>query len=402
MNAWQSVRDYIVEKLNPAQAQIQRDYGDSVGSDEPVISYYTAYKKLEVVRDGVDRIVNGLASFDYDIMDQIPGINQKIRPAKLKTLLNYRPNPYQDAHRFRRSCAMDFILDGNIFIYYDGAYLYHLPAINVEILTDEKEFVKGYRYNSTTTFGADEVIHIMENNPESIYRGASRLLPATKSINILYSMQTFQENFFKNGAVLGLVIETENVLGDKMKERLLQSWQQRYSPTAGGRRPLILDGGLKAKSLMDTNFQELDFENSIKSKEESILLALGVPYILLRGGNNANITPNLRLFYLETVYPIVNMISHAIESFFGFDIAPVADKVSALQPDMKESSQFYTTLVNGGVLTPNEARVELRYPKVKDGDTLRIPANIAGSAANPAEGGAPPKAEPSGGNRNNE
>lgn len=345
---------------------------------------------MEVVRNGVDRICNAIASFDYDVMDQIPGMTQKIRPAKLKTLLNYRPNPFQDAHRFRRSCAMDFLLDGNIFIYYDGAHLYHLPAANVQINTDPLTFVRSYTYNNTTTFTADEVIHVMENSPDSIYRGSSRIKAAMTSIQTLYSMQQFQTKFFQNGAVLGLVIETENVLGEKMKERLLQSWQQRYSPTAGGRRPLILDGGLKAKNLMDTNFQELDFENSIHSKEEAIMLALGVPYILLRGGNNANISPNLRLFYLETIYPVVNMMSHALEMFFGFDIAPIADKISALQPEMKDSSQFYTTLVNGGVLTPNEAREELRYAAKPNGDDLRVPANIAGSAADPSQGGKPP------------
>lgn len=390
MNVWQSVKGFVTEKLNPAQPEIVRSEGTSVHSGEIITNYYTAYDKLEVVRNGVDRVVNAMASFDYDVMEQISGVAQRIRPAKLKTLLNYRPNPYQDAHRFRRSCAMDFLLDGNIFIYFDGAFLYHLPAPNVEILTDDKEFVKGYRYNSKVDFKSDEIIHIMENNPESIYRGSSRLKSAMGSVNVLYSMQQFQSNFFKNGTVMNLVIESDNVLGDKMKERLLQSWQSRYSPSSGGRRPLILDGGMKAKSLTETKFQELDFEESIRSKEESIMLAMGVPYLLLRGGNNANISPNLRLFYLETVYPIVNMLSHALESFFGFDIAAIPDKVSALQPDMKESSQFFTTLVNGGVLTPNEARSELRYPPKPGGDDLRVPANIAGSAADPSQGGKPP------------
>lgn len=390
MNPISKAYNFIVEKLNPAQRDIAWENGTDVGSAEPINSYYTAYDKLEVVRNGVDRITNAFASFDYDVMDQISGMQQRVRPAKLKNLLNYRPNPHQDSHRFRRALIQDFLLDGNAFLYFDGAHLFHLPAANVTIQTDPVTFVRSYKYNDTTTFGPDEVIHIMENNPRSIYRGSSRMQAAMKSINVLYSMQQFQENFFKHGAVLGLIIESENVLGDKMKERLLQSWQQRYSPSAGGRRPLILDGGMKAKNLLDTNFAELDFENSIKSKEEAVMLALGVPYILLRGGNNANISPNLRLFYLETVYPIANMFTHALEAFFGFDIAPMPDKVSALQPEMKDSSQYYTTLVNGGVISPNEAREELRYEPKPGGDDLRVPANIAGSAANPAEGGKPP------------
>jgi hypothetical protein len=58
---------------------------------------------------------------------------------------------------------------------------------------------------------------------------------------------------------------------------------------------------------------------------------------------------------------------------------------------MKDVAAYYTTLVNGGVLSPNEARTGLRYESKPGNDDLRIPANIAGSASNPSIGGAPQK-----------
>ena len=45
---------------------------------------------------------------------------------------------------------------------------------------------------------------------------------------------------------------------------------------------------------------------------------MGVPPILLDGGNNANIRPNHRLYYLETVLPIVRKMAYAFERYFGF------------------------------------------------------------------------------------
>jgi hypothetical protein len=56
---------------------------------------------------------------------------------------------------------------------------------------------------------------------------------------------------------------------------------------------------------------------------------------------------------------------------------------------MKESAGYFNTLFNGGVITPNEARKELRYDPIAGHDDLRIPANIAGSAADPSQGGKP-------------
>jgi phage portal protein BeeE len=172
---------------------------------------------------------------------------------------------------------------------------------------------------------------------------------------------------------------------------MIESWQSQYSPTKGGKRPLILDGGLDLDKITDVNFRELDFKDSITSKDLEILVALGVPEVLISSGNNANITPNLRLFYMETILPLVRMVNAGFERFFGYDLEPEASKVSAIQPDLKDEAMYHSTLVNGGVISPNEARAELRYDPKPGHDDLRVPANIAGSAAGEPGGGAPKK-----------
>lgn len=386
------LRDWFIEKLNPAQPEIAKDEGSDVSSFPGYATFAQAFNDVEVVNRGTSLVINGAVSFDYNVAEKLSGITPVVnglRKAKINALLNYQPNPYQDIQSFRKQCFMDFLLEGNIFIYYDGAYLYHLPAIHVEIHPDPKTLVAGYTYNSTIKFNPEEIIHIKDNSSSSMYRGSSRLQGATASLKTRKKMMTFQDTFFTNGAVPGLVLQTDSILGDRIKQRLIESWQREYNPTKGGKRPLILDGGLKLDRISEVNFTELDFEASIDGKDDDILMALGVPSILLKGGNNANISPNLRLFYLETVLPIVRAVCSAFERYFGYNIEVESAKVSALQPDMKEASQFYTTLVNGGVITPNEAREELRYEPKEGADDLRVPANIAGSAANPGVGGKP-------------
>ena len=132
----------------------------------------------------------------------------------------------------------------------------------------------------------------------------------------------------------------------------------------------------------------------IDKHNTKILNALGVPKVLFDGGNNANISPNLRLFYLETVLPVVRSFTSAVERYFGYDIDAITSNVSALQPELKDVAAYLTSLVNGGVITPNEARVELRYDKMTGQDDIRVPANIAGSAVDPSMGGAPKKPKP--------
>ena len=207
------------------------------------------------------------------------------------------------------------------------------------------------------------------------------------------NMRQFQDNFFKNGAVPGLVLKSPNTLSEKIKERMIQSWSLRYRPDSGGRRPLILDGGIEIDSYTNTNFKDLDFQDAITKNEAIILKALGIPPIMMDSGNNANIRPNMRLYYLETILPIVKKMNHALCRHFGFMIKEDVSDIAALQPELRDSAAYYTSLVNGGIITINEARDRLGYEEMDGQDDIRVPQNIAGSAANPSEGGRPAEEE---------
>jgi HK97 family phage portal protein len=377
-------------KANPAQEIIAWSAGSNVPTDSSV-TYAQAHDKLESVNRAVSMVVNACASLDYDVKDKVlEGTVIGVKQKALFNLLNFKPNPHQSAQEFRTHLFTDFILEGNIFIYYDGAYMYHLPANKMVVLPDAKTFVKGYTYNNITNFKPDEIIHIKEISSTSVYRGSSRLMAADRTVKTLYRMQAFQDQFFENGAVAGLVIETDNTLSQVAKDRTIQNWITKYSVKNGARRPMILDSGLKLKNIGEANFKDMDFDNSIRTHDVKILLALGVPEVLIYGGNNANISPNLRLFYLETVLPIARKVVSGIERYFGYDVEVVTTTVSALQPDIKDIAAYHSSLVNGGIETPAEAREALRLEKLAGTDQIRIPANIAGSAVNPGVGGAPP------------
>jgi len=384
------------EKLNPAQYTIARDEGLSVDSRENKLNYRSAYENLEVVNRAVNMIVDDVAEIPYTVAEKTRGVNpvaRDVRRTRVDILLNKEPNPFQDISAFKRNLVIDLIIDGNIFVYFDGAHLYHLPADKVKIYTDDKTFVERYEFDSTIDYSVNEVIHIKENSFNSIYRGIPRLKPAYRTMVLLDNMRIFQDNFFKNGAIPGLVLKSPNTLSEKIKERMLQAWSMRYNPKTGGKRPLILDGGLEVDELSKVNFKELDFQESCKANEKVILEALGVPPILMDSGNNANIRPNHRLYYLETILPIIKKMTYAFERYFGFQLNEDVTGIPALQPELRDQAAYYATLVNTGIISPNEAREALGKDPIDGFDEPRVPANIAGSAANPSEGGRPQSEE---------
>ena len=289
------------EKRNPAQ---MLDANKQEASREHTLSFTRAYEELEIVNRGVNMIVDDCAEIPTTVKPRsnTKGVVTGIKRSKVETLLNREPNPYQDINTFRRNLITDYLIDGNIFIYYDGAHMYHLPADKVIVHADSETYVSHYTLNDVT-FSTEEIIHVKENSFHSIYRGVPRLSPAARTMNLISSMRKFQDNFFKNGAVPGLVLKSPNTLSDKIKERMILAWQQRYSPDAGGRRPLIL------------------------------------------------------------------------------------------QPELRDTSAYYTSLVNGGIISPAEARERMGFPQIDGTSDIRVPANIAGSAVDPSEGGRPTEEE---------
>ena len=101
---------------------------------------------------------------------------------------------------------------------------------------------------------------------------------------------------------------------------------------------------------------------------------------------------------MNTVVPIVRKLVSGLERFFSYDLEIITQNVEALRPELKDEAQYYTALVNNGVMTAAEARDKLRLEDLDDPELqeVRIPANVSGSATGVSgqEGGAPKKPKP--------
>lgn len=394
-----SFTDWIITKLNPSQESIAASDPGGGNTTRDPLTLSQAYREVEVVNRGVNIFVDSCAEITFDVKDKYSGIvshGSGVRKDQLTNLLNVSPNPFMDINMFKRLIYMDLIMEGHAFIYWDGSSMYNLPASQMTVELDTKKFIRKFKHVGGREYAPSEIIFIKDNayfTTSVMASGFSRLASSLDSIKRLKAVSEFKANFYKNGAVLGLVIETDQLLGKRHKEKYEKETAMKYNPTTGKSSVLVLDGGFKAKTVANTSFRDLGTKEDQDDLRDSVATALGIPPILFDSGNNANIRPNLDLFYSMTVMPTLRKVEAAIESFFGYDVKIMHEHVLALAPDKKLQADYLSALVNNGIISGNEARESLRLVKSKEAhmDEIRIPQNIAGSAVAGNDSGGKPK-----------
>lgn len=393
-------KSWITEKLNPGQRIIRDMEPVSHRTNRKPFTTGQAYSKIEILNRTANMVIDSAAECSYTVGDKynIVTYANGVKTKTLDTLLNVRPNPFMDISTFRRLVVTDLLFEGCAYIYWDGTSLYHVPAALMQVEADANKFIKKFIFNNQINYRVDEIIFIKDNSyvcgTNSQISGQSRVATVIDSLEKRSKMLNFKEKFLDNGTVIGLILETDEILNKKLRERKQEELQLDYNPSTGQSSVLILDGGMKAKPYSQiSSFKDLDFKEDIEGFNKSICLAFGVPQVLLDGGNNANIRPNIELFYYMTIIPMLNKLTSSLTLFFGYKITPNTKEVAALTPDKEAEAKHLTSLVNNGIMTGNEARLELNLEPLDDEqmDRIRIPANVAGSATGVSgqEGGRP-------------
>ena len=394
------LKSWITEKLNPGQRIIRDMEPVSHRTNRKPFTTGQAYSKIEILNRTANMVIDSAAECSYTVGDKynIVTYANGIKAKTLDTLLNVRPNPFMDISTFRRLVVTDLLFEGCAYIYWDGTSLYHVPAALMQVEADANKFIKKFIFNNQIDYRVDEIIFIKDNSyvcgTNSQISGQSRVATVIDSLEKRSKMLNFKEKFLDNGTVIGLILETDEILNKKLRERKQEELQLDYNPSTGQSSVLILDGGMKAKPYSQiSSFKDLDFKEDIEGFNKSICLAFGVPQVLLDGGNNANIRPNIELFYYMTIIPMLNKLTSSLTFFFGYKITPNTKEVAALTPDKEAEAKHLTSLVNNGIMTGNEARLELNLEPLDDEqmNKIRIPANVAGSATGVSgqEGGRP-------------
>ena len=246
--------------------------------------------------------------------------------------------------------------------------MYRIPPSMIKPVMDTKSGeLAGYVLQTDKgnyAFSPAEIIHVRLPNPNDQSVGLSPLIPAFKSILLDRFTTEHMIRFYKSGARLGGIIETDKALNKEQLARFQRSFESNFTGRHNHHRTLILPPGMTYR-LVEQNPAETALLEFCRYNREAILAVYRVPPIklgVLENANYANARIQLKMFFTQTVKKYLDIIQDGFNNHpamlldnrtyrVQFDLSNVEE----LQEDLREKAQAASEMLKSGA-TVNEVR----------------------------------------------
>lgn len=286
-----------------------------------------------------------------------------------------------------------------------GLYPYHDGQIKP--VPSQFEWIDHYEYkvdNITKVIPAEDVIHFRSHiiDPLKPHLGMSPILAAARGVDIYAEMEKIIYSTLKNdGMPRGLLsFPPEAAMNSQQIDLIREQFGDKYGGPNRG-RTAVLSGGAQYERI-SFNLEELQADNIISRAEVAICQAFRVhplvamTYAGLMNSTYSNMEEAFKQFTTLTRVPIWKAWEQTFQQAFeteypGVEVEFDLDDVQALQPDKADVESSIIAQFQANLITQNEAREELGYDFLVEGNRFLfelvppMPSMTPTEPASPAE-----------------
>lgn len=325
----------------------------------------------------------------------------------LYDLMYIEPNGFQSAFEFRMLMQSNVLRHGNAYAI--KVWNWNRSQVNQLIPIDPRkvepklgpDFRLVYTYTNKEgtrrDYPAEDMFHLKGLSEDGI-TGVSRIKVAQEAIGLAMSAEKAAGRLYRNGTMMGGILEKETLLSDTAYNRLQASMEERYSGADNAGKTLILEEGLTWKE-PGNNARDAQLIENRKHQIEEIGRVFGVPRPLLMMDDTSWGTGIEQLsigFVTYALQPWFTMWEQAVsrQLLTKVERQRLYAKFNAhtlLRGSLDAQSSFFSRALGSGggrpFATQNEVRDLLDWPEHEDGDSLNPPAPepAAPQVPNPTE-----------------
>jgi HK97 family phage portal protein len=330
--------------------------------------------------------------------DKSVGPRDQAKAKQVLSLLN-NPNNFQTQYEFWYQWSMWEDLAGEAFTLWwrkdqkdvnqTPMEMYNLDSSLISVILEPTRYpsyrlsTPSYGFSKDTPLDYWQVMHIKE----AAWQGSSGFnkgILATELIALDSDIDIYANFIMQNGAKPSGIFYTDQVIPDnKFKEiasRIKETWNamtgsRNTDPSKAG-QGMLLDQGMRYEPIDMLTLQDADTATLKEQVMKRICGLFGVPPAMLgvTEGKYNNTQTMLDEFYKTTMYPMIINVEQKLKQQLlkGYPNLHVRfDTKDFLKGAPLDQMNFATAGVNGGIMTPNEARTYLNMEKIEGADELK-------------------------------
>ncbi len=350
----------------------------------PVNHFTSELMEGYMENETVYSIVNKIASTASDIPFEVVGKDGKAIKDHWAIKLLENPNEDTTGKEMLFNYYVYLLSIGNSFVYGPKlasgrvSELWTMPSDIVNIVSGKfYEPISGYKLiegNQETIFPKPEVLHGKLFNPRfrsgSWLYGLSPISVAASIISAMNSGNTALESSFNNlGPPYIISSQMPEGLSPEQQEMLEDTYQKKYGDANNFGKPMLTGTPVKVEKL-GFSPDDLKIIDSSKHGLRVLCNLYGVPSVLFNDSESStyNNVNQARLDFINyTIMPLNKQFALKMNKFLGLKDGETLrfdyDGVEVLQEALYTRAKSLSTMWE---LTPNERRIALGYPAIKD------------------------------------
>lgn len=310
-------------------------------------------------------------------------------------ILHDRPNTFMTSVVFRELLATHVLLTGNAYAVIGrngGNQAVDLVPVDPRSVTIERKngrFIYKIQLNEggTETVDQSDVLHIKGVSFDGI-KGVSPITAVAKqAIGLGLATEEHGARMFSNAAKPGGVLETDKQLSNEGFKRLKESFAAQYSGLENVGKTPLLEEGVKFKSVT-INAQDAQYLETRRFQVAEIARVFRVPpHMIGEQEKNTSWGSGIEQQSIGFVtYTLRSWLTKFEQEYNAKLLTPAKGRSEyyaehnvdgLLRGDSKTRAETLKSYVQGGIITPNEARAKLGFPPKEGGDSLVIQKNMS-------------------------
>lgn len=340
-------------------------------------------------------------------VNQYAGATSQCRPSHVRTDANGRksiildspqarllrnPNEYETFNQFIFNCIAEIYYHGESFCYLirddrnvitqmhrlgrNSCSPYATPEGTLFYSIGETPMLAG---SIEALIPSRDILHLRNFTPRHPLIGESPITAAAMAMGINVTLANSQALFFAQMSRPSGVLSTDQTLTKDQMTILREAWDAQSSSISQGKVP-ILGGGFKFQP-MSINSQDAQLIQAQKMSTADIARVFGVPLPLigdLEHSTMNNVESLIGLWLSTGLGALLENVEASFDKMFGFGKSDHInfDESALLRMNFKDRMDGLAKGIQGGVLTPDEARSREGLHPVPKGDKLYMQAQM--------------------------